>query len=107
MPIAVIYIAAGLLFLGAAHDLLPYLPYGYFTFLRIVATGVFIWAFLVSLHRNGSLLPTMYLLLAITFNPVMKVPLPSELWMFVDIAAGSLLLFTRNRIKQQSTAKVI
>ena len=107
MPVAVIYLAAGLLFLGAAHDLLPYLPYGYFTFLRIVATGVLIWAFLVSLHRNGSLLPWMYLLLAITFNPLIKVPLPSELWMFIDIAAGSLLLLRHNRIKQQSTAKVI
>jgi hypothetical protein len=104
MPIAVIYIAAGLLFLGAAHDLLPY---GYFTFLRIVSTVVFIWAFLVSLHGNRSFLPWIYLLLAITFNPIVKVPLPSELWMFVDIAAGSLLLFIHKNIKQQLTAKVI
>ena len=107
MPIAVIYRVAALLFAGAAHDLLPYLPYGYFTFLRIVATGAFLWVFLVSLHRNVSFLPWIYLLLAITFNPVIKVPLPTEVWLIIDIAAGALLLFTQNRIKQQSVVKVI
>jgi hypothetical protein len=107
MPIAVIYIAAGVLFVGAAHGYLPYLPYGYYTVLKIVATGVFIGAFLVSFYRDVSLLPWIYLLLAITFNPIIKIPLPSELWMIVDIVAGALLIFTQNKIRQQSATKII
>lgn len=104
MPIAVIYIAAGILFLGAAQ---LHLPYGFYTVLRIVATGAFLWAFFVSFNRNASLLPWIFLLFAIVFNPIMKVPLSRELWMFVDIAAGVLLLFTQNKIKQESTCKLI
>ena len=107
MPIAVIYIAAGILFLGAAHDHLPYLPYGYFRFLGIVAMGAFLWAFFVSFKRNATLLPWIFLLFAVLFNPVMKAPLTKELWIFIDITAGALLLFTQNKIKQQATCKII
>jgi hypothetical protein len=106
MPIAVIYIATGLLFLGVAHDHLPYLPYGYFTFLGIVATVVFICGFLVAFTRGKSLLPWIYLLLAITFNPVIKLPLPHEIWMIVDVAAGTLLFLTKDKIKQRVTTMV-
>ena len=104
MPISVIYIAAGILFLGAAE---MHLPFGFYTVLRIVATSAFLWAFFVSFKRNASLLPWIFLLFAVVFNPIIKVPLPAELWMFVDIAAGVLLMFTQNKIKQQSTCKLI
>ena len=107
MPIAVIYIVAGLLFVGAAHDLLPYLPYGYFTVLRIVTTAAFIWAFLVSFNRDATFLAWIYLLIAITFNPVITVPLPHEVWMLVDVAAGLLLLLTQNKTRQQSASKIV
>jgi hypothetical protein len=104
MPIAVIYIAAGILFVGAAQ---LHLPYGYYTVLRIVATGAFLWAFFASFNRNASLLPWIFLLFAVLFNPVMKVPLSQEHWMIVDIAAGALLIFTQNKIKQQATTKIV
>ena len=104
MPIAVIYIAAGILFMGAAP---MHLPFGYYTVLRIVATGVFILAFLVAFNRNKPFLPWVYALLAVTFNPITKVPLSQDLWMIVDIAAGALLLITQNKIKQQSTTKIV
>jgi len=92
------------LFLGAAQ---LQLPFGYYTVLRIVATGAFLWAFFVALNRNASLLPWIFLLFAIVFNPIIKVPLPKELWMFVEIAAGALLMFTQNKIKQQTSCKLI
>lgn len=104
MPVAVIYIAAGILFLGAAQ---VHLPFGYYTILRIVATAAFIWAFFVAFNRNESLLPWIYLLFAVTFNPIIKVPLSQELWMVANISAGALLLFTQNKIKQQATRKLI
>lgn len=104
MPVTVIYIATGILFLGAAQ---AHLPFGYYTVLRIVATGVFIWGFFVAFNRSGSFLPWIYLLFAVTFNPVMKLPLSEELWMIANISAGALLLFTQNKIKQHATKKLI
>jgi hypothetical protein len=77
-----------LLFPGSAHDLLPYLPYGYFTVHGIVATGIFIRAFLVSFNRDGTWLPWICLLSAVIFNPVMKLPLPHEIRIMAYIAAG-------------------
>jgi hypothetical protein len=106
MPLAVIYIAAGLLFPVVTHDLLPYLPYGYFTVPGFVATGIFIWAFLVSFNWDGTWLPWISLLSAVIFNPVMKLPLSHEIRIMADIAAGMLLLFTLNKIKQQPVTKI-
>jgi hypothetical protein len=104
MPLAVIYIAAGIMFLGVAP---VHLPLGFYTVLGIVATGSFIWAFLVAFTRDKSLLPWIYLLFAVVFNPIMKIPLSHDLWLLASIAAGALLLLTQNKIKQQSTTKVI
>ena len=104
MPIAVIYIAAGILFLGAAQG---HLPFGYYTLLQIVATGAFIWAFLTALNRNDPYLLWIYLLFAVIFNPIIKVPLSHDLWMLVDIAAGALLLITQNKIKEQAGKRVV
>ena len=104
MPIAVIYIASGILLLGAVQE---HLPFGYYALLRIVATGAFIWATFVAFNRNQSFLPWIYLLFAVLFNPIVKVPLSQELWMISDIAAGALLFLTQNKIKQQSVTKLI
>jgi hypothetical protein len=106
MPIAVIYIAAGLLFLGAAWEYLPYLPYVYFTVLKIVATGTFIWAFLVSFSRKSSLLPWIYLLFAIIFIPILILPLTQDLWTIIYITGGALLLLTIDKIKRKSPRKL-
>jgi hypothetical protein len=99
MPIAVIYLAASLLFIGAAP-----MPYGYYTLLRIVATGAFIWASFVTYERKHELLPWIFGLLAVLFNPLIKIHLPKELWAAIDIGAGVLLLSTKAMI-QKSTSK--
>lgn len=95
MPPPVIYIAIGMLFIGAAP-----LPYGYYMLLRLVATGVFAWAAYVSYERKNQYLPWVFGLLAILFNPVVKIHLPKELWAIVDISAGVFLLVTKRHIQQ-------
>jgi len=50
MPVKVIYIAAGLLFAA----ILP-LP-GYYTLLRLVATGVFAWAAVIEFQKDQALI---------------------------------------------------
>ncbi|CAM3297178.1 DUF6804 family protein [Shewanella pealeana] len=97
MPVAVIYIASVLLFLGVAP-----LPYGYYMLLRLVATVVFVWAALVAHQRKNEVLPWVFGLCAIVFNPIIKIHLPKELWAVIDITAGMLLLAVQKQIKEQS-----
>jgi hypothetical protein len=87
MPIAVIYIASALLALGAAP-----LPYGYYTFLRIVGCGVFAFASYITFTQKARVFPFIYSCLAVLFNPIMKVHLPKEVWSVVDLASAALLL---------------
>lgn len=96
MPIAVIYITATLLFIGAAP-----LPYGYYMLLRLIATGVFIWAAFIAYERKHESLPWIYGVLAVLFNPIIKIHLPKELWAVVDVGSGILLLVTKATIKNK------
>lgn len=89
MPTVIIYICAAMLFLGAAP-----LPYGYYTLLRLVACGVFAFAAFIAFERKSKALPWIYGFLALIFNPIIKIYLPKEIWVVVDIAAGILLLLT-------------
>lgn len=97
MPTAVIYICAAMLFIGAAP-----LPYGYYMLLRLVACGVFAFAAFVSFDRKHKTLPWVYGLLALLFNPIIKIHLPKETWAFVDIAAAILLLTIAKAVKSNA-----
>lgn len=94
MPSAVIYISAAMLFLGVAP-----LPYGYYTLLRLVACGVFAYAAYVAFERKSKALPWVYGFMALVFNPIIKIHFPKEIWIFVDVAAGILLLATTKAIR--------
>ncbi len=96
MPITVIYIGAAMLLIGAAP-----LPYGYYMLLRIVATGVFVWAAIVAHERKNEVLPWVFGLLAILFNPIIKIHLPKEVWTVIDVAAGVFLLVCKNSIQER------
>lgn len=94
MPATVIYICAAMLFLGAAP-----LPYGYYILLRLVACGVFAFAAYVAYNRKRKALPWIYGFAALVFNPIIKIFFPKEVWVFVDIAAGILLLATGKAVR--------
>ena len=93
MPKPVIYIAVGMLWIGAAP-----LPYGYFTLLRLVVTVVFAWAAYVAYQRKHNILPYAFGLSALLFNPVIPIYLDKTLWTVIDIAAGFFLLATIRHI---------
>lgn len=95
MPTPVIYIAAGMLFIAVAP-----LPYGYYTLLRLLTTGVFAWATFVAYEQKHQSLPWVFGFLAILFNPIEKIHLPKELWAIVDIGAGMFLLATKRHIQE-------
>ncbi|OOZ74121.1 hypothetical protein BOW50_12530 [Solemya velum gill symbiont] len=97
MPATVIYIAIALLFIAVAP-----LPYGYYTLLRIVATGVFLWAAFVSYERGHEALPWIFGLLAALFNPLIVIHFPKEIWAVIDIASGIFLYATQKAITQRA-----
>ena len=70
--------------------------------LRIVATGVFIWAAFIAYDRKHESLPWVYGILALLFNPLIKIHLPKELWSVVDVGSGILLLATKSTIQEQA-----
>lgn len=95
MPPIVVYVAVGMLWIGAAP-----LPYGYYTLLRLVATIVFVWAAYVAHQREYKVLPYAFGLLALLFNPIIVIQLDKPLWVVIDIAAGIFLLATSPHIKK-------
>ena len=98
MPPAVAYIASALLALGAAP-----MPYGYYTLLRLVACAAFMWAAAASARLPARVLPCVYGVLALLFNPIIKVHLPKEAWAVVDIAAALFLAATAKRLAPKQT----
>ena len=93
MPKPLIYIAASLLLLGASP-----LPYGYYMLLRFVACGVFVWAAFITYEKNEEVLPWVFGVLAVLFNPIFKIHLPKELWAVVDVCSGILLLAVSKKL---------
>lgn len=93
MPKPVLYITASILFLGAFP-----LPYGYYTLLRIVAFAVFSWAAYITFDNKEELFPWLLVILAILFNPIIKVYLPKEVWMVIDTCSGLVLIIFSKRI---------
>jgi len=95
MPKPVLFITSAMLFIGIFN-----LPYGYYTLLRIVACAVFIWAALISYEKNKeSVLPWIFIIIAILFNPIIKIHLQKEVWAVVDFCCGTLLLLMTNKLK--------
>ena len=97
MPRIVIYITVGMLWIGAAP-----LPYGYYTLLRLVATIVFVWAAYVVYKRKHDVLPYVFGLLALLFNPIIVIHLEKTVWAIMDVSAGIFLLAMSRHIKQLS-----
>ena len=93
MPRVVIFIATGMLFIGV----LP-LPYGYYMLLRFVACGVFAWAAFITYEKNEEVLPWVFGILAVVFNPLIKIHFPKELWAVIDFCAGLFLLLISKKL---------
>lgn len=95
MPKQVIYLAVAFLLLGV----LP-LPYGYYTLLRLIACAVFAWAAYVSFENKEALLPWAFIILALLFNPVIKVYLSKEIWAAIDFCSAIFLLIVSPKLRQ-------
>lgn len=96
MPKIVIYIAAGFLLLGV----LP-LPYGYYMLLRLIAFGAFAWAAYVTFEKNEVVLPWVFIILALIFNPIMQIHFPKGIWTIIDFCSGLFLVLIKGKIQEE------
>jgi hypothetical protein len=96
MPLAPLYILSAMLLLGAAP-----LPYGYYTLLRVVACGLFVWGAYIGQTRRYRVLPWFYVLLALMFNPVIPIHLKKNIWAVADLAAAIFLLATARHLRER------
>jgi hypothetical protein len=91
MPIQIIYLTAAMLFI----DLFP-LPPDYRYILTIAAGGTFAWGCYVNILKKMPVQAVLYGLFAILYNPIQDIALSRQIWMATDLAAGTLLLATKN-----------
>ena len=97
MPQALIFVVVAFLFIGV----LP-LPYGYYMLLRFIACGAFIWATYISFERKNSILPWIFIILAIIFNPIIKIHFSKNIWAVIDFCSGLFFLIIKNQIQENS-----
>ncbi|MBP7709847.1 MAG: hypothetical protein KA100_02110 [Rickettsiales bacterium] len=85
-----------LLLLGATP-----MPYGYYTFLRIVVCG---FSAITSYHNfnledgDKSFWSWLYLFIAIIFNPLVVIHMSKDVWMFADVSLGILFFLTAHKV---------
>ncbi len=105
MPTILYLLLAALLLLC----LIPGMPYGYFTLVRLLAmVGFSGEAFKFFLRRNNGLAWT-FLTLALLFQPFAKVGLGRTFWNIIDVivAIGLIVLFFINKRLEKRNEKII
>ena len=70
------------------------MPYGYYQLVRFISFILFaIFAFdAIQKEKEADVL--IYIILALLFQPFLKIPLGRDLWNIVDVVAGLFLLVT-------------
>jgi hypothetical protein len=86
MPRQIPLISAALMSLVA---MMPGMPYSYFMLLRIVMCGVMLVAAWGAYERKKIRLSWICVIVAILFNPVLKVHLTRECWWWLDVVAAA------------------
>lgn len=94
MPILIIYGCFLLLILACMK-----LPYGYYSFLRIVLFIFFLIAANDSYRKSSKYLPWIFSLIAILYNPVLKIHFVREVWQYINVFTAVILLITSRKIR--------
>ena len=87
----ILYVTAALLFIAIFG-----LPYGYYTFLRLAVTGMSLYA-AFGLLEKGSINFWVMLFIALLFNPLIPINLSKDIWILINIIAGSYFTVTAYR----------
>jgi len=95
MPKGIIYTTIFMLFIAIFR-----LPYSYYVLLHFVVTITFIWAAFISYEKNKEFFTWSFFMLALIFNPIIKLHFQKETWMFIDIISGVYLIFTKKYVEK-------
>jgi len=81
------------------------LPYGYYTFVRIVVCGIA--AFIATAGFRGQIWafawPTLLLAIAVLFNPFVAIYLNRASWFYLDLGTAAAFLIHLFMVRQKST----
>ncbi len=78
------------------------MPYGYYQFVRVTATLVFVLFAIQSYNLKSNAMILIYVVLAILFQPFEKISLGREVWNVLDVIVGVGLLLTALYKKTES-----
>lgn len=70
------------------------MPYGYYQFIRLAATASFLYLGYITKVDGQSVLPVVYFLLALLFQPIIMVSFEKEIWNIIDVIVAVGLLVT-------------
>jgi hypothetical protein len=70
------------------------MPYGYYQFVRVAATCVFVLFAIQSYILKSNAMILIYVILAILFQPFEKIALGREVWNVMDVIVGVGLLLS-------------
>jgi hypothetical protein len=78
------------------------MPYGYYQFVRFTALAAFAYLAYNALVKGNEVGMVLFIILALLFQPFVKIALGRELWNVVDVAVGLGLLATLFKVSQKS-----
>jgi len=78
----ILYVPAAIIFIAIFG-----MPYFYYIFLRLVVTGMSLYAALRLLEK-GSVNFWVMLLIALLYNPLIPIYLSKDIWILINIIAG-------------------
>lgn len=73
------------------------MPYGYYQFVRFASCIAFVYFAYQANEKEEKTTSIIYIVLAILFQPFLKISLGRELWNFVDVIVGIGLLVSISR----------
>ena len=93
-----LYLGIGILLLLATMPL----PYGYYTFLKIITCGFSALLSYRSFNSEGgdkSFWSWLFLLVAILFNPIASIHMDKGVWIFIDVVLGCVFCLISYKIR--------
>lgn len=101
IPLLVWVVPATLLAIAVAH-----LPYGYYTFTRIVTCGAATLIAVVGFRDRVIAWSILMVLVAVLFNPLLPIYLNRATWFYLDLAAAiafvAHLFMVRQKLSQKA-----
>lgn len=75
-------------------------PYGFYLIVKNVAFLVLVWAFFNAYKRQVPILPFLFIVLAVIYNPVQRIYLFREAWQVINVVAAVVIILSYFRLEK-------